>query len=80
MAEYSVRIFVARRRGRAAGMLAAFQGSAASTGGKNTDEELPIFTLVSIINPLDIPDRESKLDKLSSDERSIVEIPTDVAD
>jgi hypothetical protein len=33
-----------------------------------------------LINPLDIPDRESKLDKLSSDERDIVDIPTDVAD
>jgi len=31
-----LRIFVVRRRGRAAGMLAAFQGSAALSGGKKT--------------------------------------------
>jgi len=36
----AVRIFVVRWRGRAAGMLAAFQGSAASAGGKKTGEIL----------------------------------------
>ena len=43
MAEYSARIFVVRQRGRAAGMLAAFQGSAAMSDGKKTGEELPIL-------------------------------------
>ena len=48
LAEYSARIFVVRQRGRAAGMLAAFQGSAALSDGKKTGEELPIFPLVSM--------------------------------
>jgi hypothetical protein len=48
LAEYSARIFVVRQRGRAAGMLAAFQGSAAMSDGKKTGEELPIFPIVSI--------------------------------
>ena len=49
LAEYSARIFAVRHRGRAAGMLAAFQGSAALSDGKKTGEELPILSLVSII-------------------------------
>jgi len=48
------RIFVAMRRGKTAGMLAAFQGFTASHGGKKTRQDVHVIVsqLLSLVSGL----------------------------